>query len=170
MKHPIRKIAESGATPVNSQACKGMRVHLDPYEQFIECKQAEEHDKARLAKECKKLQESFIKELYRLLKYYRDTSFLPFAIIDPRKKTKIIPPDCIAIWNEEHLNILFENLRHAFESYEPTGRFPLTMIDSKRGDDLISCDTVSLKTAIRAVWLPTRDTFRSSVKDTLSQQ
>ena len=89
-KHPLRKIYESGAEPVDLQACKGMTSRPDAFQAAVERLEAAEREKeraaARILKQWKERQQKFCKRLYDTLWHFRVTTSqlnLPFAVTDP---------------------------------------------------------------------------------------
>jgi hypothetical protein len=176
MKHPLRKIFESGADPVDRRSSYGMTNRPNAIDRAVENLEAHQQETARqnvrLAKEYKKEHIRFIDQLQWWLNSYPKTgeTRLPFSIVDPQTKTTIIPSEGITRWSERDINQLISQLRQAFASHQPSRRFPFSILDSATGHELAGPTTLLMKTAVYILHCPMRDNFRNSVKDVLHRQ
>jgi hypothetical protein len=74
-KHPLSKIYESGAEPIDLQARKGMTSRPDAFQAEVERLEAVEREKereeARILRAWKERQQKFCKQFYETLYYFR---------------------------------------------------------------------------------------------------
>jgi len=153
-QHPLNKLYESGAEPVNGQACKGMTRRAGPSNQFEDQQREAARQAARSQKKWAQNHRDFRLEIYRLLRYFRiDLSLprLPYGIRDSQTVEVLVAPDCVPVWSESEMFDLSDKLRQAFGRYPASDRFPFAFIDSETGIDLVSTGAISFDTAIRVL-------------------
>ena len=163
-KHPMGKIFESGADPIDRQAHKGMTNRpgnaLDHAVDRIEAQAREKKRReARFEKHCKDLQQKFRKQLYSCVYDFRDISGrcrLPFAIHDPTAGVTLVPPDC------NMLNLI-DDVHQAFKRSKVSDVFPFTILDAETAQELVPAFTIPLSTATRILQLRTFRTFQTDV-------
>jgi hypothetical protein len=176
MKHPLNKIFESGAEPINSTARNGMTNRPDAFGRFVERLDAEqleiERQKDRLAKEYKNQYEKFIDQLSWWLRYYPDTgkTSLPFTLVDPTTKKTLLSCEEDASWSEVERDRPLQHIRHAFRDHPPTEKFPLIIMDAKKGIELAGPTTLLMKNAIYIFREPIGSDFRAAVRDVIRRQ